>query len=173
MPGWVWMFVGLAIGLFIAFLMNWQGIYQLRPMFAGDADKPSKRSSNSRNVNKRPRQQMPAPKRYDFYTMLPEMEVVVPEEERSGPTANLPPVTHPGTYVLQVGSFRKFSEADRLKAELALSGIQAHIQRVTINNDATWHRVRIGPFKQLEKLNKIRNRLKSQGKKTILLKLKS
>lgn len=172
-PGWVWMIAGLAIGLFIAFAMNLTGSLQLRPMFTANTDQTPKQTSNTRDLKKKTRRSIPPPKRYDFYTMLPEMEVVVPEVEHSSPTASLPPVTHPGVYVLQVGSFRRFAEADRLKAELALTGIQAHIQRVTINNDATWHRVRIGPFKKLAKLNKIRNKLKAQGKKSILLKLKS
>lgn len=98
--------------------------------------------------------------RYDFYEMLPNFEVVVPEREaavrRDAPTA---PVERAGAYVLQVGSYRNFAEADRIRAQLALQGIESKVQRVSVDND-TWHRVRIGPISDLRELNRIRDRLR-------------
>ena len=83
--------------------------------------------------------------RYDFYQMLPNFEVVVPEKEvvvqRDAPEA----VEKKGAYVLQAGSYRKFEDADRVRAQLALQGIESNVQRVAIDSD-TWHRVRIGPI---------------------------
>jgi len=64
-----------------------------------------------------------------------------------------------GSYVLQVGSYRKFEEADRVRAQLALQGIESKVQRVSVDND-TWHRVRVGPITDLPELNRVRSRLK-------------
>ena len=98
--------------------------------------------------------------RYDFYEMLPNFEVVVPEREaavrRDLPAA---PVQKAGSYVLQVGSYRDFNEADRVRAQLALQGIESKVQRVSVDSD-TWHRVRIGPITDLTELNRIRVRLR-------------
>lgn len=98
--------------------------------------------------------------RYDFYEMLPNFEVVVPEREaavrRDLPSA---PVEKAGSYVLQAGSYREFNEADRVRAQLALQGIESKVQRVSVDSD-TWHRVRIGPITNLTELNRIRVRLR-------------
>ncbi|MGQ0430474.1 MAG: SPOR domain-containing protein [Gammaproteobacteria bacterium] len=98
--------------------------------------------------------------RYDFYEMLPNFEVVVPEREaavrRDLPAA---PVARAGSYVLQVGSYRRFEEADRVRAQLALQGIESKVQRVSVDND-TWHRVRVGPIADLVELNRVRDRLR-------------
>ena len=68
-----------------------------------------------------------------------------------------------GTYYLQVGSFRNGAQAERFKAELALQGMQTSIQTVTINNKDTYHRVRVGPFRDLNALDKTRQTLKKKG----------
>jgi cell division protein FtsN len=67
-------------------------------------------------------------------------------------------VSEPGTYVLQAGSFRNVTDADRVQATLALQGIESRIQQVTIDED-TWHRVRIGPFDDLAQLDQMRQKL--------------
>jgi len=68
-----------------------------------------------------------------------------------------------GTYYLQVGSFKNGAQAERFKAELALQGMQTSIQTVTINNKDTYHRVRVGPFHDLNALDKTRQTLKKKG----------
>lgn len=111
--------------------------------------------------------------RFDFYTILPEMELAIPEQELSGkPIQGVAPVEKAGTYLLQAGSFKSFPEADRLKASLILLGIEASIQTVTVNNKDTWHRVHIGPYNDLSDLNKTRARLKQNNIEAVLLKIK-
>ncbi len=61
--------------------------------------------------------------------------------------------------MLQAGSYRKFEDADRVRAQLALQGIESNVQRVAIDND-TWHRVRIGPITEPAELERVRTRLK-------------
>ncbi len=102
----------------------------------------------------------PTAQRFDFYEMLPNFEVVIPEQEKNvSQDTQHEAVVLPGVYVLQAGSFGDFADADRRRAELALLGIESRIQRVTID-DNTYHRVRIGPTDDLDELNRLRNRLK-------------
>lgn len=102
---------------------------------------------------------------YDFYTVLPEIEEVLPKEAAPPPP---PPVasvktkpasksrTKPATrdirtlppgsaYMLQVVSYGQQADAERLKAKLALGGMRASIQKVSIENK-DYFRVRIGPY---------------------------
>jgi len=103
---------------------------------------------------------VPEKSRFDFYDMLPKFEVVIPEEEPDVKRDVVPrAVVEPGEYVLQAGSFSRFEDADRRRAELALQGIESSIQRVAID-DKTYHRVRIGPTRDLDALNQQRARLR-------------
>ncbi|TLY51088.1 MAG: SPOR domain-containing protein [Gammaproteobacteria bacterium] len=100
--------------------------------------------------------------KYDFYQMLPNFEVVVPEKDkdvkRDPPAAAK--IERPGVYVLQAGSYRNEADADRVRAQLALQGVDARVQRVAVDADV-WHRVRIGPISNLEELNKVRRQLRA------------
>ena len=97
--------------------------------------------------------------RFDFYDMLPQFEVVIPEVETNAtPSARATAVEEPGSYVLQTGSFRALADADRMQASLALLGIESRVQRVAIDDDI-YHRVRVGPTEDLADLNQIRRRL--------------
>jgi cell division protein FtsN len=101
------------------------------------------------------------PQHYDFYSMLPNFEVVVPEKElavkRDLPAAK---IEKPGAYVLQAGSYRNEGDADRVARQLTLQGIAAKVQRVALDNDV-WFRVRVGPISDLAQLNKVRHQLQS------------
>jgi len=114
----------------------------------------------------------PAPaERFDFYEVLPQYEVVIPEvefEPRSN--AAVRAVEEPGRYVLQVGSFTEIADADRMRANLALLGIESRIQRVTIDEEV-FHRVRIGPINELAELNRIRARLRGARLDSLLMKV--
>jgi cell division protein FtsN len=100
--------------------------------------------------------------KYDFYEMLPNFEVVVPEKDKEV-TRDLPPgakIERPGVYVLQAGSYRNESDAERVRAQLAREGVDAVVQRVAVDADV-WHRVRIGPISNLDQLNKVRRQLQA------------
>jgi cell division protein FtsN len=101
------------------------------------------------------------------------MEVVVPEQELSGQASpqsgTVPTTADDGRYLLQVGSFREMSDADQLKARLALLGVVARVQSVTVN-DATWHRVRVGPVASAREADDLRNRLADNGIDSLVLK---
>ena len=112
---------------------------------------------------------------YDFFTVLPEIEVVVPGREieqrarqaEATPDA-APPAAGNGPYLLQVGSFRSQDDAESLRAQLALLGLSARIQTVTVDN-STWHRVRVGPFADARATDEARRRLQANGLESMVL----
>ena len=76
-------------------------------------------------------------------------------------------------YVLQVGSFKDFNSADQVKAELALMGIFADIQRVMLNEQDVRHRVRLGPYKSVDEMQNVRRRLEDNQIEFMLLELRA
>lgn len=162
-PGWVWMLFGLAIGLSVALAIYVNGRHArvvARPSpephaeVAADATKAEKPAPTAAVRGE------PPPQRFEFYDMLPNFEVIIPEQEADVSTDTTErAVVQPGTYVLQAGSFTEYADADRRRAQLALQGIESTIQRVTIDNK-NYHRVRIGPIDDLDRLNLLRTRLR-------------
>ena len=76
-----------------------------------------------------------------------------------------------GTYLLQVGSFKRFEDADRAKASLALRGIEANIQRVVINGQDVWFRVHVGPLSDVAEIRRMRIKLIESDTDFILLRI--
>ncbi|MCG5513822.1 SPOR domain-containing protein [Ectothiorhodospira shaposhnikovii] len=183
LPGWVWGVAGLAVGLFAAAVVYLQTQrdaptttttvaapqIQQQPVQQPQPARPAQAPAQ------KPAEEAPRP-RFDFYTLLPELEVVVPEPQvqprtaPGGPPPPPTPVQQPGRYLLQAGSFRSHQEADRLRASLALMGVEARIQPVTVNGD-TWHRVQVGPFTELDNLNRMRERLHANQVQTIMVRV--
>jgi len=155
-PGWLWLLAGLMIGLMIAGLIHLkQERTTSNPTTTAQPKSPPPAKSKSDSTKPAPKE---APPRFDFYEMLPEMEVVVPKSEER-PTAASKANKPSASYVLQAGSFRTLTQADTLKARLALLGFEATIQTVTVNGSSTWHRVHLGPYSGQKELNKVRTRL--------------
>jgi cell division protein FtsN len=168
-PGWVWLFAGLGIGLSIALFtaMKDRAKHPAPPPPTASASPlPAQTKMGAAKPDDK---KSPKPK-FDFYTILPEMEVIVPDAHTKGGKGGAN--DKPGTYILQVGSFRSFGEADNLKAQLALLGVESKIELVTGNSGEPWHRVRVGPTQDLRELNKIRTRLINNNISTILLRIK-
>ena len=76
------------------------------------------------------------------------------------------------SYFLQVGSFQAAAEADNMKARLALLGLEAVIQTADIPDKGVWHRVRIGPFTNIEDMNRSRALLAQNDIPSSLVKIK-
>lgn len=162
-PGWAYLLAGLTIGLFVAFLVYLHGL--------PEPERVAARPSEDKAGGKTPQ--------FDFYKILPELEVVVPGLEVVGKQKDRPQPKPPEPtvelargeqFILQAGSFRQYEQADKLKASLALLGIEADIQKVAVDND-TWHRVRIGPFTDRKELNVVRQRLQDNDINAITLKV--
>jgi len=173
-PAWLWLLSGMLIGLGLAYFF-WSKGYIPQPQADSTATEESAVAiSPADSEEMAPANEVPGKSRYDFFTVLPEMEVVVPEQELSNksqpqetPTAQAQADT--GSYLLQVGSFRDKPDAEQLKAQLALLGITARIQTVTVN-DATWHRVRVGPISGARKADEMRRQLTGNGIDSLVMK---
>lgn len=175
-PGWMWMLFGLAIGLSVAFAIylnsektisfqtstTQQPASMTGPISASPPSvTPETSSIESKNTEPR----------FSFYKMLPNFEVIIPEEEADVSRDNqIATVQQPGIYVLQAGSFTRYADADRRKAQLALLGIESTVQRISID-DQTYHRVRIGPISDLEQLNQNRKQLREAGIEVLRIRL--
>ncbi len=134
-------------------------------MASGPAPQPASLQSALDDNNERAKpaaeETEPPEKRFTFYDILPNFEVIT-REETPEVEADVAPqaIEEPGVYVLQAGSFSTHNDADRRRAELALHGIESHIQRVKVN-DRNYHRVYIGPTDDLDELNMLRSRLRA------------
>jgi len=168
MPGWLWLLVGVALGFAGA-----AGYYISRPAgearVAAAAGAEKGRADDKKKITIPPKE----PSRFTFYELLPDYEVVVPKDllkakPAPGPDAGAP-ATAAGRYLIQVGSFRERAEAEQQKANLALLGIESRIEKVTIDNDQTWYRVRIGPESDQRRVENVMGRLEENGIKGLVM----
>lgn len=191
MPGWVWLALGLAIGLVVAaFVYISRGPHvAVAPPQNGSAassgaptaSQPSSQSSAPVAPPAGGKQPIPLPpkqpSRFSFYEMLPSYEVVIPSADAAAAAksgkAVTPDIAAPGQYLIQVGAYRTREEADKGRASLALLGVESRIEQVTIDQTNTWYRVRIGPEASLQKAQSILERLDDNGIKGMLIKVKS
>ncbi len=144
----MWIPLGLALGMFVTFIMFLDG----------------KKQTTQANEHLEKKQLMLNDERarpvFDFYTVLPDREVAVVVDE-GGNNGSIAPLEKPQTfqqYILQVGSFNNFADADELKARLAFLGLEARLAKASINN-SIWYRVQLGPFQSSNGLSKTKNLL--------------
>lgn len=169
---WKWMLITALIIAFVVFLfylrskggkqVNMPPVSQTIP--AGKQEK-TQALDNGKAAADIKAEAKPAPEipQFDFYTILPEKEVVVPDheietrsrEERVGQAK----VTK---YILQAGSYKDFKEADRSRAKLALMGIESRIEKAKVGS-VTWYRIKLGPYTRMSSVSIIRSRLRSNG----------
>ncbi len=189
-PGWGLFLGGVVLGIILCALVVWSGrLPSLRrndqPQANPDAvaekgSAPGIAGSSAAS----------SASQFDFYKVLPEKEVVIPSTELSAmakaeqqkaaaannatapaPASAAPTASAQGGYVLQVGAFPSASDADAMKAKLALQGFTAHVQKVTLDGQ-TWNRVRIGPFSSATQLQAVQKQLSGAGIHAIPLKEK-
>lgn len=171
LPGWALLLAGLALGVAFALLAD---------LVAG---RPGSNDGLAGLFSGRPEAPPPAPPpvapaaqptkpKLDFYTVLPEVETVLPDRGARPARSRSEQPDESVRYVLQAGSFARYVEADELKARLALQGLQARIQKVTIEGKGEYHRVRLGPYDTLEALDAVSRRLSDMGIQPLRLKVR-
>lgn len=171
--GWVLLLLGVGIG--IASVMLWQMLTHRADGRSGLANLFSSLHRPAASPRKAPENPPPSPPKpkFDFYTILPETETVLPPERRAAKSKTAKAKPEQGvTYILQAGSFASFEEADQLKAKLALAGLVAQIQKVTVEGRGEYHRVRLGPYERIDQLDAADLQLQKMDIKAIRLKVK-
>ncbi len=163
---WRWMLITAIIISFVVFLVYISTRHKetIPTALEVPANKTLAENSVAIKEEKKPEvKQTPQPPQFDFYTILPEKEVVVPEYEIKTRTRE----EHVGKakeahYILQVGSFKTYKEAETLKTKLASMGMESTIQKQKIGI-ISWYRVKMGPYTQMPSINTIRGRLRQNG----------
>ncbi len=164
------MLISFLVGLFVMFLVH-----------LNDNVTPEQGSNKTAKtpVEKKSKGVEPT---FEFYSLLPEMEVVVERPKRAvvispiqqkTPTDNVDNSKSEIRYLLQVGSFRKSADADAYKAKLAFLGIESKVQTVTIDNKDTWHRVQVGPIIGRKKADAVKSQLLKNKIDSLLVRAKS
>lgn len=163
---WGPMLLSFAVGVFVMFLLHLKD--NVDPDQGTKAIKSEKKSSAIEPT-------------FDFYTLLPEMEVIVEYDKQNTKTIVTSP-PQPATsnietiekvsFLVQVGSFKKLSDADAFRAKLAFLGIESKVQTVTIDNKDTWHRVQVGPVMGREKADAIQKQLRQNDIDSLLMRAK-
>jgi cell division protein FtsN len=187
------LFLGLVIATGVAWYLNSRpspfldrpasSVVQPRSMVP-ESSKPSQEAQTSAPANTA--EEKP---RFDFYQILPsgeqsdrppkktarepessktEAPVTKPEVPASKPEValakpELSPSKSREALYLQAGAFQKQSDADNLKARLALMGLEAKVASATLPDNQVWHRVRLGPYTRAEEAERVRSVLKQNG----------
>jgi len=168
------------IGLFFGFLLGLGvaagiAIYFFKtPMpFSERARPPDKASPAAQNLPDPSKAAAAAAEekpRFDFYRILPGREEQVTERQireaakQAGGSKDI--------YFLQAGSFQNPADADSVKARLALMGMEASVEPADLAEKGVWYRVRLGPFKRLDEINRIRQQLAQNGVDASLVRIK-
>ena len=144
--------LGLAVAAAIAYFLGKSGLTG-SPAAPG-AQKEIVRNGKPETV---PATGTPEKPRFDFYKILPGTEE--PKLPKA-PETQTKPVDR---LWLQAGAFASESDAENLKARLALSGWEASVQMATLADKSVRYRVRLGPYDNTDELNRIKADLGKSG----------
>jgi cell division protein FtsN len=173
---WLWLISGFCIGTLLTALAFYKLFIE------------PKSATLAIEENQTPEEVAPAESaaptvQFDFYNLLPKLEVPLPESAKPKAPVTTANVAEPETqtaaksdtqeYRLQLGSFKNYPDADRLKAQLALLGIQLEIEAVTLEEGDTWYRVRTIPFPDRKSAEATKAQLAAQSIKSLLLEEKN
>ncbi len=171
-PAWAWILTGLVTGLFIAFLVQLAGI------------RPSEKAPQKHTqAHEEPAEKTRTGPRFDFYAVLPHMEVIIPKMSQPDKTTgeqqqpatqetSNPQPRKPRIFMLQAGSFRNATDADRHRATLILEGFDVRVQPVELDSGEQWHRVMVGPFGSENAVHRAQDQLASQGIEALPIRIK-
>jgi cell division protein FtsN len=166
--------IGLVLGLFIALGVAWY-INKLPSPWSAKAPPPKTTPPPYAAKDTTPAPKAPAPQAKEAAAeRSPQTAQEPPAKDSSEPVAADKKSTAGAreTFFLQTGSFQNAPEADNLKARLALLGLEATIQQRTLPDKGVWHRVRVGPYTDVEELNRVRDVLKQNNIEVALVKVR-
>jgi len=193
-PAWVWLVLGTALGVILSLAVLYGG--KLPTLRGKNLPQPNPEATTPKESEQAladaARKTPPAPPKssYDFYNVLPEKEVVIPDAELSAkakaeqqraqqqaaqananPATPTAPQAEPGAgrYVLQVASVTDAKAADEYKARLAMLGYSAKVYTATVDGKV-YSRVRLGPYPTASETQAAQKALSESGIKSIPMK---
>lgn len=92
----------------------------------------------------------------------PRRPVATTEIKPKAPAATRVSLTQNGDYTIQVSSFRSMDQASELKGRLSKKGYAAYVQSVDLSDKGTWHRVRIGNYRDKDGAERVASDLRSR-----------
>lgn len=182
------LFIGLVIGVLIAFGVVWY-LNKMPLPFQDKSSRPDKTETKPaapaaqqtpQALPGKPGDKVDEKPRFEFYKILPSGQEPAPaggDAKQPPPQAGPQPAAAPTpqtteAFYLQAGAFQKSTDADNLKAKLALMGLETNLQEVNVPDKGVMHRVRVGPFAKLEDMNRVRNQLSQNGIQATVIKIK-
>lgn len=165
-------FIGLVLGALLSFGVVW--FMKKSELPFRDKGTRAERPANGDQGATAPLPGKPGDKvgerpRFEFYKILPGSEEATPaakpDEGKAAKGDAKADKSEKGgePQYLQLGAFQKSADADNLKARLALMGVEASVQEVDVPEKGRVFRVRTGPFRNVEELNRLRKALSEQG----------
>ncbi len=165
-------------GIFVGLVLSFSGMYlysagMKMSLGAGIKNlldnRMPERPVSVREEQKRPADPKPV---FDFYTVLPEYETVVDENQFiREKSASSKKQTKESKYILQAASYSSFKDADKLKAKLALNGLSSRIEKISVEGKGQFYRVRLGPYSSTKTKKDVVKRLGTLGIKPLHLKV--
>jgi cell division protein FtsN len=161
-PAWIWLLAGVLLGLGLSvFVLMREG------QDGAPAPRPNPAAQAAREPEPPVAQRADPPKetrpKYDFYTVLAEREVQIPDNELAERAKQeTAPVAAGERLQLQAGAFGDARDAEAVKARLALLGLVARVETGTVNGKAV-HRVRLGPYETARQLEAAKRQLEENG----------
>jgi len=174
---------GLLLGVFIGFLLGLglaAGIaiyfFKTPVPFLNKAKSPEKTSPAPPGLGEAPKsgKAEDTKPRFDFYRILPGQEEPVTEQQlkQAAQAAAKAGALAKDTYFLQAGAFQNPADADNLKARLALLGLEASVEPTNLPDKGVWYRIRLGPYANVDEINRVRAQLAQNGFDASLVKIK-
>lgn len=166
------LFIGLVLGVVIAAGVVWYLNRSHSPFQNKDAH--SSPESDRRSSAAGATEGLPAKPgekdRFEFYKILPGGQEAGSAPKTPPPANDAPVVSE--QFFLQAGAFQKKADADNLKGELALIGIEATVTEVNIPEKGKMYRVRSGPYAKAEEMNRARTQMSQGGVQATAVKVK-
>lgn len=160
LPRWVFFVTGFTFGFFVAFLIYLWNFVPGDPEAEAIADLPKPEDI----VTGQKVEEM----QWDFYEIFPNSEVPVVEEY--GPDGEKVQLEEDHAYLLQAGSFQNPEDADKLRAELILLGLDVFSREIEVDG-RQWHRVLVGPLHSNLELNRAQDKLAEAEVESIALRV--
>lgn len=169
--GILWLIAGLLLGAGLMWAVQHFAYRDGKP-FRGLAGLFASSKKTVEPEEKKSEAERPPKPRFDFYTILPEFETVLPEPKSGKKTAKAEAPEVGVNYILQAASLANLEDADRMKAKLVLNGLDARIEKISIQGKGDYYRVRLGPYAKLEELDTASGKLAQLGIKALRIKVR-